>query len=216
VDGLSLLSEHFEIPSESVWQCVTELIVHPPLLFDSQIISDFPEIFAEFRRKHFKILSRDSRDGFSAWEFHRRCDGHTNTLIVILDTKRNIVGGFTRVKWESRVYNGKYGDHDNRWKVDDSLKSFLFTLKNPHNIPGRKFALMAQKKDVAIYCNSECGPGFGGGRDIAVEDNCNANTCSFTSLGDAYTNDTELNGWIVFTGSFNFQVKEIEVFEMSA
>jgi hypothetical protein len=111
------------------------------------------------------------------------------------------------------VYNGKYGDHDNRWKVDDSLKSFLFTLKNPHNIPGRRFALMAQKKDVAILCNSECGPWFCG---IGVSDNCNANTLSNTDLGFAYTNDTGLNGWIVFTGSFNFQVKEIEVFEIAA
>jgi hypothetical protein len=46
---------------------------------------------------------------------------------VILETEGNIFGDFTPVKWES-PRNGKF-------KADDSLKSFLFTLKNPPNIP---------------------------------------------------------------------------------
>jgi hypothetical protein len=36
------------------------------------------------------------------------------------------------------------------YKADHSLKSFVFTLKNPHNFPVRKFALKAEKKDRAI------------------------------------------------------------------
>jgi hypothetical protein len=100
----------------------------PPL--KSRIISDFPEIFAEFRGKRFSLLWRGSRDGFKATEFHRRCDGPANTLTVILDTRGNIFGGFTPVPWESRAWDG---NEDNRRKVDRSQKSFLFTLKNPHN-----------------------------------------------------------------------------------
>jgi hypothetical protein len=68
---------------------------------DSRIISDFPEIFAEFQRKRFSLLWRGSRDGFGAFEFHRRCDGHANALTVILDTQGNFFGGFTPMKWES-------------------------------------------------------------------------------------------------------------------
>jgi hypothetical protein len=124
---------------------------------------------------------------------------------VILDTKGNIFGGFTPVEWES----GKY-----HWKADDSLKSFLFTLKNPHKISARKFALKAQRKRCAICCNSDWGPHFFG--DIGVFDDCNANTGSWTSLGDIYTNDTGLDGRIVFTGSYDFQVQDIEVFEIAA
>jgi hypothetical protein len=85
---------------------------------------------------------------------------------VILDTKGNILGGFTPVNWES----------SNFWvafKVDASLKSFLFTLKNPHNFPARRFALKAEKNHVAIRCYSEEGPVFG---DIWVDDNCNTGT----------------------------------------
>jgi hypothetical protein len=59
-------------------------------LFDSRIISGFPEIFAEFRVNHFQILSRRNSDGFKLQEFHHRCDDHANTLTVILDTKESI------------------------------------------------------------------------------------------------------------------------------
>jgi hypothetical protein len=62
---------------------------------DSRIISDFPEIFAEFREKRFSLLWRGSRDSFKEKDFHRRCDGHANTLTVILDTEGNSFGGFT-------------------------------------------------------------------------------------------------------------------------
>jgi hypothetical protein len=58
-DGFSLLEEHFEIPPESLWQYAAERIAHPPPPpLNSRIISDFPEIFAEFRKKRFSLLWR--------------------------------------------------------------------------------------------------------------------------------------------------------------
>jgi hypothetical protein len=180
----------------------------------SQIVSDFPGIFAEFEGKRFELLWRGSRDGFEAKEFHRRCDDHANTLTVILDTKGNIFGGFTPVKWESRVWNGKRGNESNTQKADDDLKSFLFTLMNPHNnMPARRFVLQPEKREVAIRCNSQQGPFFG--NDIGVSDNCNTNNDSNIYFGHSYTNDTGLDGKVVFTGAQNFQVKEIEVFEIT-
>jgi hypothetical protein len=204
-DGLSLLSEYLKIPPESIWECAAERISHPLFLGDSLIISNIPDIFAEFRGKQFSLLWRGSRDGFGASAFHLRCDGHGNTLTVIFDTNGNIFGGFTPVKWES----GKW-----HYKSDDNQKSFLFTLKNPHNITAKRFALKAEKKQTAICCDSDCGPCFGYGHDIAVNDNCNANTDNYTYFDDSYTNDTGLDSEMVFTGSKYFQVKEIEVFEI--
>jgi hypothetical protein len=99
-----------------------------------------------------------------------------------------------------------------KYKCVNSLKSFLFTLKNRHNTPARRFALKAEKKQRAIYCDSRDGPYFGG---IHVCDNCNAHTDSWTSLGFVSTNDTGLDGKTVFTGSHNFKVREIEVFEIT-
>jgi hypothetical protein len=71
------------------------------------------------------------------------------------------------VKWESLT-----GSYDERCKAGPSLKSFLFTLKNPHNFPARKFALKAEAKNFAIFRDFSRGPCFGG---IWVSDHCNAN-----------------------------------------
>jgi hypothetical protein len=121
-----------------------------------------------------------------------------------LDTDGNIFGGFTPVKWESGNWHTR---------ADSSRKSFLFTLKNPHNVPARRFALKAEKKGQAIYCCSECGPHFW---DIGVPNNCNAKVDSHTHrFGDGYTNHAGLDGKTFFTGSATFQVKEIEVFEIT-
>jgi hypothetical protein len=211
-DGLRALLDHLAHPPEFVWLSLAQRLM-TPVGFDSLIISDFPEIFAEFRGKRFSVLWRGSRDGFGVDDFHGRCDGHANTLTVILDTKGNVFGGFTPVEWESRPWNGRSGKENNRWKADDNLRSFVFTLKNPHNIAARRFALKAEKQDWAIRCDSECGPCFGD--DIAVSDSRNTYNHSFTSLGLAYTNDTGVDGEMVFTGSWQFQVKEIEVFEIT-
>jgi hypothetical protein len=177
----------------------------PPGRLDSLIISEFPGIFAEFRGKQFKLLWRGSRDGFTAPEFHTKCDGHANTLTVILDTNGNIFGGFTPVEWESR-------ERSPQDKGDDSRKSFLFTLKNPHNVAPMKFKLNPGCRSSAISCGYASGPNF---RDLAVFSNCNANTRSFAYLGTTYNNNTELAGDRVLAGRSSFQVKEIEVFEIT-
>jgi hypothetical protein len=185
--------------------CVLKGWTGPPIPPGSRgaIFSDFPAIFSEFRGKRFSLLWRGRRDGFGAGEFHSRCDGHANTLTVILDTNGNIFGGFTPVAWDSESYS----------KADPSLKSFLFTLKNPQNVPPRRFALNPTRNQWAIYCSSQCGPCFG--VDIEVSENCNAHANNATSLGNSYTNDTGLDRKPFFTGSTNCQVKEIEVFEIT-
>jgi uncharacterized coiled-coil protein SlyX len=55
-----------------------------PVRLDSLIVREYPPLFEEFRMKSFNLLWRGSRDGFTADEFHRRCDGHANTLTLIL------------------------------------------------------------------------------------------------------------------------------------
>jgi hypothetical protein len=172
---------------------------------NSVIVPDFPKLFEDFKDQKFTLLWRGSRDGFKAKTLHRHCDWQPNTLTVILDTKGNIFGGFIPVTWETAGQS--------MFKPDPNLKSFLFTLKNPHNVPARRFALNAQKKDRAILCSLDRGPNF---VDIFVSDGCNAKTGSGTySFGDTYTNDTELKGTMFFTGSEQFEVNEIEVFAIT-
>jgi hypothetical protein len=135
----------------------------------------------------------------SARAFHGRCDGHAPTLTLIQDTTANFFGGFTPVEWKSVGL----------WTADRSLKTFLFTLKNPHNFPAKKFALKDEKKGWAILCDSSRGPVFG--EDICVSDNYNADT----HLGDCHANDTGLYGRTFLTGFQDFTVREIEVFEIT-
>jgi hypothetical protein len=183
-----------------------------PAGFTSRIVPDFPPLFADFRANRFKLLWRGTRDGFSAGEFHGRCDGHANTLTIICDTSGNIFGGFTPVSWESREWNAEGGAADNCRKADPTLKSFLFTLKNPHDYPPKKFPLKPGEKDRAIGCDDSCGPRF---NDICVYGDCDRMAGSAADdFGAAYTNDTGLSGGTFFTGSGNFQVQEIEVFEV--
>jgi hypothetical protein len=169
----------------------------------SLIVSQFPRLFEEFRAKRFDLLWRGSRDGFGAGEFHRRCDGRANTLTLISDTDGNIFGGFTPVEWESREWNGKKGDENNLIKGDDSLQSFLFTLKNPRGVQARKFALRTEKKQRAVFCSSDRGPAFGY-NDILVYDNCNANRRSCTRFGTRWSDRTSANDTTIadfFTGA---------------
>jgi hypothetical protein len=125
------------------------------------VVSDFPEIFAEFRGKRFQNLWRGSRDGLSASQFHGRCDGHAN-----------------------------------------SQKSFLFTLKNLHNVAPRE----------AIICNAGLDSPFS---DIRVRDGGNTTHNLTYAFDPASADSTVLDMFTVFTTSKEFQVKKIELFEIT-
>jgi hypothetical protein len=100
----------------------------------------------DFGSNSFSLLWRGSRDGFSAEEFHRRCDGKSNTLTVIKSTTGYIVGGFTSISWST--IGGHKSDPD----------AFLFSLTNPYNNP---VVLKVKKVDKAVLHNSNVGPSFG-------------------------------------------------------
>jgi hypothetical protein len=178
----------------------------PPTGFTSLIVSDFPPLFTEFSGKHFALLWRGSRDGFRAANFHERCDAHANTLTLIEDTGGSNFGGFTPLEWESRPWRGSW---DDAAKADPSLRSFLFTLKNPHNLPPRKFALKAERSHQAIGCVSSWGPNFW---DIGVAEATGSYTDWFNT---SYANDTGLPDKTFFTNPARFTVKEVEVFAIT-
>jgi hypothetical protein len=177
------------------------LIKRFPITFNSMIIQVFLRVLKKFRGRMWRLLYRGTRDGFKASDFHKKCDGHSNILSVILTTMDFVFGGFTPVTWDS---SGGY-------KPDITLKSFVFTLKNPRNSE-RKFRMTTFQN--AIYCHASHGPTFGSGHEIYVSDPCNTNRNSSTNLGTAYLNDTGIDGKQVFTGEQTFTEKEIEVFSI--
>jgi hypothetical protein len=175
----------------------------PPaaLKLNSVISPDLPLDVADFTGKRAVLLWRGSRDGFSCEEFHKRCDGHGNTLTLIKDKTGNAFGGFTPLQWDSPYQPDQ--------RSDDDMRSFLFTIKNPHRIRPKRFPIKAQMKQLAINCCAGCGPHF---HDIGVQDNEGlSHTYAF---GSVYTNDTGVDGKTFFTGEERFTMDEIEVFEI--
>jgi hypothetical protein len=65
--------------------------------------------------------------------------------MVILNTNGNIFGGFTPVEWEFPPPKFPW-DNSNCSKADETQKSFLFTLDNPHNVPAWRFGLKFKEK----------------------------------------------------------------------
>jgi hypothetical protein len=178
----------------------TLIAVNSSIPLTSTILSEIPSVLSGFAKKRWTLHYRGRRDGFKSSDFHAKCDGCVNTVTIIETTKGYIFGGFTRIGWDS----------SNSYQRDDSGESFLFTIRNPHNISARKFSL--SDPSHAIYCKSSYGPVFGNGCDIWVSDNSNTNPTSGSNFGTAYVNDTGVNGDGFFTSESQFKVKEIEVF----
>jgi hypothetical protein len=161
-------------------------------------------IFNLLEGKRITLLWRGTEHGFSVTEFHERCNNKRNTITIILDTDGNIFGGFTPLPWSSRSESLR----------DDSNKSFLFSVKNPHNIHPIRFQL-SSTYSYAIKCSPDYGPMFGG-NDLIIHNNCNVDSKNSTEgFGTNYKNDSPIEySSTFFTGQPKFTVQEIEVFEI--
>jgi hypothetical protein len=111
----------------------------------------------------------------------------------------NIFGGYTPLEWDSTTNNSK---------KDESMGTFLFTLKNPHGLDPIRFGLKAGGSS-AIYCRSDR-LAFGG-HDIYVSDNCSTNTSNYARVGISFENNTKIDSQVLFDGALYFTVDEIEV-----
>jgi hypothetical protein len=208
------MSDSFDSLTLGIWsslQTRLALSVNPPPTagrfflpsLDSMIVSEFPEIFTRFGRKTSRLLYRGSRDGLEATNFHARCNGHPHTVTLILSTGGWIFGGYTPVAWNSR----------NKYVPDPTLQSFVFTIKNPHNLSARIFT--QKQADMAVYHDARRGPVFGyNGYDLKLYGDWRKGDQCYSRLGNNYNNDTGIAGNKVLTGSEYFAVQEIEVFEL--
>jgi hypothetical protein len=197
--------------SEPVWGSASDRLMWasapgPRTRPDSLILAEFPTILAEFRGKQFALLWRATRDGFTAAQFHNRCDGHGNTLTVIEDSEGHIFGAYSTAVWATRENSGGVKRANTR--------GFIFSVRNSRDVPPRKFPLKAASKNFALYYDARHGPCFG--LDIWVCNRADLYPHSTTAkFGENYTNDTGLDGSTFLTGSEYFRAKEIEIFEIS-
>jgi hypothetical protein len=113
--------------------------------------------------------------------------------MIFLDNKGNIAGGLTLVEWESQKKpEGRPESEGFPSHAEESAQRF-----------GTEMALKAEEKEMTIYCDFKRGPDF---NDISVEDHCNTNTGGSTGRA----------GTMFFTDRRHFQVKEIQVFQITS
>jgi hypothetical protein len=212
--AFEFISDSFDLFTFGMWSNLRTrltLPVTPPSQPDrfkpfpsinSKIISTIPPIFSVFGDQKLELLYRGSRDGFGSSAFHRLCDGHSNTVTLILSTNDCIFGGYTPLTWSSR----------NAYVSDPSLRSFVFTIKNPHNLPARVFK--QKQESYAICDNSSYGPIFGDGHTICIYNESHSSNNSYSRFANTYPNNTGIANNHVLAGGENFTVEEIEVFEV--
>jgi hypothetical protein len=144
--SLDFSSSFFEFLTPEIWSSLgRRLTLRVSARIDSKNISRIPDIFGVSQDQRLELLYRGSRDGFQSSAFHSRCNGHPTTISLILNKHGYIFGGYTPIAWSS---------------PDASLRSFIFTLKNPHNLAPRIFK--QKQAGYAIYHTNGSGPGFGG------------------------------------------------------
>ena len=143
--------------------------------------------------KKMELLYKATRDGFSGQDFRNKCDSQGETWTIVEDVKGNVFGGYTSVSWKGG--NGHVGDSS----------AYLFTLVNPHGIPPTQYKQKDQSH--SLYDVKDYPPIFGGGHDLFIRPNSNQNNQSETNFPYSY----EGKGNTTFTGAYNFQSKEIEV-----
>ena len=139
----------------------------------------------------YNLLYKGTRDGDTATDFHSRCDEAEKTLVLVEDSMGNKFGGFTSQDW-----GGQYLQ-----KKDD--EAFIFSL-NKNKI----YEVIPEQNAIGCYPNF--GPVFFGCQ-IRIYDNflTKGGTTFKKGLNYKTTEDFELTN-----GNQNFEVKDIEVYEV--
>ena len=142
--------------------------------------------------KKFTLLFRASNDGFSASNFHSKCDGKSNTVTLVETLNGKKFGGFAYNAWDQ---SGGYKTGSN---------SFIFSLDD--------LSIYYNKNsNYEIRCNSGYGPTFGGGYDFYICDNCNSKNSSYNNSDHSYNTNGKKNA---MAGTYYFLVKDYEVFQL--
>ncbi|KAK8808469.1 hypothetical protein WA158_008370 [Blastocystis sp. Blastoise] len=173
---------------------------------DSNILSeDYNQYIDEWTQHpiQYELLYRGSRDGFEGKDFHRMVDDHKNTLTVIKSQNGNIFGGFTDVAWDSSKGTGQFMEANELW---------LFTLKNPYDIPPTKISSNSQSR--SIYYVGGYSASFGKKGDLTIRNNCDISRMS-NNLNFPYSFiDSTGKGNELFDGQPIWKCEEVEVFSI--
>lgn len=162
-------------------------------------------LLADVVPRQWLLRYRSTRDGATAGDFHRLCDGQGPTTVIIRDTDNNVFGGYTAVDWGSR--DGIHSD----------AGALLFTATNPHSDPPALFPCTGNRHSV--YCYADCGPCFG---DLWVTSQSRLAAAAFDGdsrshvgcANRAYHNTSRHHMHAVLTGDAHFTPAEVEAWTL--
>jgi len=142
-------------------------------------------------------------DGFSASNFHEKCDKIVGTLILVKSPNNNIFGAYTEANLSSYNPNNQFDPN-----------AFLFSLSHSYNTSVK---MKTKNPSNSIYSSQLSGPIFGTntGADIGFDENMN---CYSYGLDYSYELPLFLTLYETaqsFLGdSASFQPFEIEVYSI--
>ena len=184
--------------AENLFETETGLIIFRNGLLHGIIhkYAEIDEIVSKIQLKlkagvKFMILYRASVDGDRASVFHKKCDGHQMTLVLVETTKGVRFGGFTTKTWDGHCIK----------KIDND--AFVFSLD-------KKRIYDVEKNEFAIGGYPKFGPVFFGCQ-IRIYDNCFVKGGSTCHRGLNYKTNEEFE---LNKGEQKYIVKEIEVYNI--
>lgn len=191
-------------------RCRPRMFLH--LFSASQILSgeksSLQRVLNEFYgqpKQSWRLLHRASVNGFDAEAFHRNCDNMGPTMTIVASVSGHICAAFTDVPWTSGTKSGRY------FSSSQSFICFLYRT-NSSDAPV-KFGI--KKKSFAVVHHPNFGPVFGAGSDLSISDKCNSNSNSYSNLLHSYDCEILLPSKFFLMGSYNFTVKDYEVFSLA-
>lgn len=173
--------------------------------FGTTIISTFLEysfinsLFPNYSI-NMKLLYKASQDGDNKEVFHKNCDFHLPTLVLIEDENGNKFGGYTEALWNTEKEDGVF------YKSD--VTAFLFSITN-------KIKFKVSNTEKAINSGSDFILGFN--NDLVVNDHCLHKDGVFSAFPQAYANAGFTTCLKDLTGNEKngITIKDLEVFEIS-
>ncbi|KAK8800692.1 hypothetical protein WA158_000017 [Blastocystis sp. Blastoise] len=211
--ALQLIRRDFKnvkMDNEFIWKICE--YNHPIFPYSHILKEEWADILSEWAGtdKKYTLLFRGSRYDFDANAFHKYCDQKGSTFTIVRTITRNkecIFGGFTKVSWTSYV------------NVVRDPDAYIFTLKNPHDIPPSRF--FPNEGELTVEMSPSSLPIFGNYRvtDLALYNHCNRERGGCTDFrGDgAYDNTTTVSNRLFVNsagmGESNFfKVEELEIY----
>lgn len=159
------------------------------------------------KNQKWNLLYRATEHGFSAKDFHSKCDDHCNTLSIIKTTDGYVFGGYASLDWKPSCEQGENGHLITSAIEKKDPAAFLFSFVN-------KRALKYSFANEKIYCHPKYGPAFGlYGRELCLADNSENKMKGSSYLSNTQCFPKEIQATSTFfAGSNEFKIDEVEVF----